>query len=210
MSSLTEESHNALQRSATPNTSWTDNPAYWNKYELATLEQHATLPTEACMSCSEKFIPEVAGQLFCSEDCYCPPCSICNHDIGLLEGDNEMTSGLHLCAGCYWDAEEIWRHQRAKARKVVSEEEAGDVEEERDDEWWEEEEGDAIPQPSDFAPGKVYEDGRNYSDFFYSRVKVRPDGTLLELDCCKQYKAKVQRVFSSWSDWQTYCSPSRY
>ena len=34
-----------------------------------------------------------------------------------------MTRGLHLCADCYWDAEEEWRHRRVEARWAASEEE---------------------------------------------------------------------------------------
>lgn len=125
MSSFTrQEVQCSLQMSATPNIAWTDNPAYLNKYEIAAQEQLSTygeraalsLPMETCLSCSLKFVLEVAGQSFCSEECYVPPCSYCHHGLGSLAGDNSMTRGLHLCADCYWDAEEEWRYQRASAR----------------------------------------------------------------------------------------------
>lgn len=131
--SYIQDSHCSLQVSATPNTAYTDNPVYWNKYERAA----AGLPGDishlasTCLSCSEPFLPEVAGQSFCSEECYTPPCSICHHALGSFPGDNDMTSGLHLCADCYWDAEEEFRKRRARARLDASSEE-----EEEDDDFY--------------------------------------------------------------------------
>lgn len=218
MSSVVEESHNTLQRSETPNWAWTGNPVYWNKYERAALEQLSTcgereaegLPadvthlTETCLTCSEPFIREVDGQLFCSQECYCPPCSICTTDLGTTKGNNPLVYGKYLCAGCYWEVEEEWRHRR--------ELEGNDESEEQDDGiWYEEEEVDEpTPKPSDFAPGKIYIEGSNHSDYFYSRVKVMPDMTLLEMDCNIHQDVETIRVFSTWEEWQDYCSPSRY
>ncbi len=123
MSSV-HEVHCSLQPSATPNMAYTDNPVYWNKYErlAAGLPEDVSHLTETCLSCSEKFVPEVAGQSFCSEECYVPPCSICQHDLGLLPGDNAMVFGLHLCASCYWDADWEWKHRHARACHTSSEE----------------------------------------------------------------------------------------
>jgi hypothetical protein len=122
MSSL-QEVHHSLSRSATPNTAWTDNPVYWNKYERAAVGLPADVShlTETCLTCSELFVPEVAGQSFCSEECYVPPCSICSMDYGFLPGDVPSTRGLHLCAGCYWDADWEWKHRSAEAERTAPE-----------------------------------------------------------------------------------------
>lgn len=116
MSSINEV-HCSLSKSATPNTAWTDNPAYWNKYERAAvgLPDDVSHLAVTCLTCSDKFVPEVTGQSFCSEECYVPPCSICHDELAFLNGDQPNTRGMPLCAGCYWDAEEEMRYQRAQA-----------------------------------------------------------------------------------------------
>ena len=195
MSSVVDVSHNALQRSETPNWAYTDNPVYWNKYEIAALEQLST-----CLNCSDKFIPEVAGQSFCSEECYIPPCSICHDELAFLDGDQPKTIGMPLCACCYWET-----------IAISNADESDDLEEVDYDDYHSEEEVDEpSPKPSDFAPGKIYIEGSNNSDYFYSRVKVMPDGTLLEINCNIHQDVETIRVFSTWEEWQDYCSPSRY
>jgi hypothetical protein len=53
--SSNQETHCSLQRAATPNMAYTDNPVYWNKYERATLESQATFGERATLESQATF-----------------------------------------------------------------------------------------------------------------------------------------------------------
>ena len=69
-----------------------------------------------CETCCSWFIPAWGGQIFCSEECEVPLCSLCELEYGFLDGEQPNTRGMHLCAGCYWDEEAEYRRARAAAR----------------------------------------------------------------------------------------------
>lgn len=120
-------------------------------------------------------------------------CEICsdNFDYNPVTGDDQGRFCSELCQDKYFRSEA----EEPEDIDYVNGESHGGYEIVFED----------IPKPSDFAPGKVYEEGCQGLGF-YSCVVVKKDGTL-----CERHGPFTDRtkdghtIFQTWEDWREYC-----
>jgi hypothetical protein len=119
-------------------------------------------------------------------------CEICsdNFDYNPVTGDDKGRFCSELCIDRYYGS----------LAEEPDEDKYDDYESERSGDVFED-----IPKPSDFAPGKVYEEGNLYNGF-HSCVVVKKDGTLRERDGPFTDRTRDgHTIFQTWEEWREYC-----